>query len=336
LVTNPRDRSIDERLARRAAAPAEPPRGSCLDAETAAAWFDGTLDRDARHAAEVHAASCARCQTLLATIARTDPVAERRRWWQALPMRWLVPATAAIAAGALWVAVVPHDRTTAPSATVAQNTNSEKSNVSTRQAAAPTAAAPTGVAPAEPRREVNANKERREAPPESALADKRAGARPEAKAADAIQPAAPSEASDTAGKLRSVARFAAPMEITSPDPLSRWTVQSGVVSHSTDGGVTWSSQQIDPAIVVAAGASPSRDVAWLVARGGIVLISADGKTWQQHSVGENIDLVAVRATDAKTATVTAADGREFTTHDGGVTWSPRRSAGLQELSTTPF
>jgi hypothetical protein len=31
-------------------------------------------------------------------------------------------------------------------------------------------------------------------------------------------------------------------------------------------------------------------------------------------------LSAIRATDARTATITTADGREFATIDGGATW----------------
>ena len=49
------------------------PDGACLDAETLAAWADDTLDRDARTAAETHAADCARCQAMLAAMVRTAP-----------------------------------------------------------------------------------------------------------------------------------------------------------------------------------------------------------------------------------------------------------------------
>jgi photosystem II stability/assembly factor-like uncharacterized protein len=62
-------------------------------------------------------------------------------------------------------------------------------------------------------------------------------------------------------------------------------------------------------------------VCWLVGRAGTVLLSTDGATWQLRTFPEGIDLVAVRATDAKTATVTASDGRLFSTTDGGATWS---------------
>src|SRR5919108_4524353 len=45
----------------------------CLDADTLAAWFEGTLSADDRRATEAHVADCARCQMLMAAMARTAP-----------------------------------------------------------------------------------------------------------------------------------------------------------------------------------------------------------------------------------------------------------------------
>jgi photosystem II stability/assembly factor-like uncharacterized protein len=86
--------------------------------------------------------------------------------------------------------------------------------------------------------------------------------------------------------------------------------------------------------MVTGGASPSRSVAWFVGRGGLVVVTSDeGVTWQRRDVGQPVDLVSVRPVDDKTATVVATDGRQFTTHDAGVTWTP---AGLQEIPAAPF
>jgi photosystem II stability/assembly factor-like uncharacterized protein len=70
-----------------------------------------------------------------------------------------------------------------------------------------------------------------------------------------------------------------------------------------------------------AGASPSPSICWLVGQRGVVLISIDGRRWQRLDFPETADLVSVRATDDKTAAVTAADGRVFTTTDRGRTWN---------------
>jgi photosystem II stability/assembly factor-like uncharacterized protein len=69
-----------------------------------------------------------------------------------------------------------------------------------------------------------------------------------------------------------------------------------------------------------AGTAPSRNVCWVVGRAGVVLLSIDGATWQTRPLPEATDLIAVRASDAKTASVTTADGRQFSTTDGGATW----------------
>jgi hypothetical protein len=108
--TDSHDRAIEGELRRRKV----PPPGAaaaCLDAETLAAWADGNLGGEGRARAEVHMASCARCQSILATIvnsgAALDPAPghARREWWR-LDLRWLVPLAGAAAAVLLW-AVVP-------------------------------------------------------------------------------------------------------------------------------------------------------------------------------------------------------------------------------------
>jgi photosystem II stability/assembly factor-like uncharacterized protein len=116
--------------------------------------------------------------------------------------------------------------------------------------------------------------------------------------------------------------FAAPQTIvTARDPASRWRIVPGGVERSTDGGATWRAQSVGTTVRLVAGASPSSPVCWLVGGMGTVLLSTDGSSWQRVAVPDSTaSLIAVRATDAKSATVTASDGRTFTTTDGGVTW----------------
>jgi photosystem II stability/assembly factor-like uncharacterized protein len=113
----------------------------------------------------------------------------------------------------------------------------------------------------------------------------------------------------------------APLVVFSPDRSSGWRVQpGGAIERTVDGGTTWVSH-VDAAAGIRAGRSPSRDVVWLVGDEGVVLVSVDGRTWQRRNVGETVVLVDVAPVDAMTATVTAADGRKYSTQDGGVTWS---------------
>ena len=103
-----RDRTIDRLLSGRAARGSDDSTDACLDANTLAAWADHALDARALAAVEAHATDCARCQAMLAAMARTAPVAPARAAtpWRMPTLRWLVPLTAAAAAVLLW-AIVP-------------------------------------------------------------------------------------------------------------------------------------------------------------------------------------------------------------------------------------
>lgn len=154
------------------------------------------------------------------------------------------------------------------------------------------------------------------APPPPASASPPAA--PERSAFGAAQ-AAPQVATDRL-MTRQLAVVQAP-PIVSPNSLNRWRlVPGGAVQHSTNGGSTWQIQQTGATTTLTAGASPSPLVCWLVGPRGLVLLSTDGATWKHVSLSDTIDLVSVRATDDKTATVTASDGRTLNTADGGATW----------------
>jgi hypothetical protein len=58
-----------------------------------------------------------------------------------------------------------------------------------------------------------------------------------------------------------------------------------------------------------------------VGRGGTVLVSTDGVRFVRVAAPAETNLVGVAAADARSATVTAADGRRFRTADAGQTWS---------------
>jgi photosystem II stability/assembly factor-like uncharacterized protein len=111
-------------------------------------------------------------------------------------------------------------------------------------------------------------------------------------------------------------------DILSPEPAFRWRIGApGTMLRSTDSGVTWTSQRTAVPVVIAAGSAPARDVCWIVGRSGAVMLSTDGTTWQLRPFPEPVNLTAVRAVDSKTAVVTTADGRQFSTTDGGASWS---------------
>jgi photosystem II stability/assembly factor-like uncharacterized protein len=92
------------------------------------------------------------------------------------------------------------------------------------------------------------------------------------------------------------------------------------VEYSNDSGSTWQTLSTGVSAGLTAGASPSSSVCWLVGRSGTVVLSTDGRRFQRVTFPEAVDLIAISAVDARTATVTTADGRRFSTADGGRTW----------------
>lgn len=290
----------------------------CLDAETLAAWVGGGLPAVERAAAEAHAADCARCQALLAAMIRTEPEsAAVESWWRTAPtLRWLAPLTAAAAAALLWVAV---DRP-APGRSDAKFESAARSQP--QQKADAPAEPPANLVfrdekkaadvALEERSSLEARRQRNETPQtrEKALTP----ASPAAAAAPP-PPAALQEA------VTDSLRKAGATDIASPGGSTRWRVGArGQVERSTDGGAHWEPQRSGTTSDLTAGAAPSSSVAWLVGAAGTVLLTTDGERWQRLSFPVAIDLTSVAATDARNATVTAADGRTFTTRDGGSTW----------------
>lgn len=290
--------------------------GACLDAETLAAWADGTLTGTEREAAEAHTADCARCLAMVAAMANTapPPAEAGRPTWS--PIRWLLPLTTAAVAVTAWLVVRPADPPV-PVSAPAQET--------AEMAKAPDALPPADMPP-----------ERNEARRQDAPASAKPSPTPAREhAAPPAAPAAVAEPPVAALKDEQVQLLARSAQLSgvimSPDPKVRWRLSGRTVERSDDGGATWQAQQTGAAAALVAGAAPARDVVWIVGRAGTVLLSVDGATWQRLDFPDaTADLVSVTATDALRATVTTSAGRTYTTIDGGRTWS------LQEDSAGPF
>lgn len=335
-----RDRAVERLLQQSSADTLGSARqGHCLDAEVAAAWVDGTLLPHELRAVESHVSECARCQAIVATLARTAPAGPSApAWWQrSLRWGWLVPLTAGAAAVVLWV-VTPSQTPRPPSelrdavapaatqalkqepATVAERFEQEAPSNEERAAAAPVPAqarerpaSGTGRADeldALGKVSTGADQAKADQPAEAPAAERNM-ASADALGARAAAPSAPP-----------MARAAtAAVEIVSPDPAIRWRLgEPGVVQYSADGGRTWDAQATGTAVLLMAGASPSPSVCWLVGRAGTILLTTDGRRWQRVPFPEPVDLVAVQAVDVQAATVSAGDGRRFRTSDGGTTW----------------
>lgn len=353
-MTTPRERdeSLDRWL-RSMQVRESAPTAACLDAATAAAWADGGLSEAERDQAQAHVADCARCQSLVATLAVTDAVpagaapeseSSWRRWFG-----WVVPLTAAataLIAVTVWLrAPEPSDRPATMSAarqeSETRQTLPEESAKSAADSLAAPGTAPTDGRPAAPSPQaVEAEPPAVSAPPaspppraEAARAPARAdanqapqqqgfGAADKSTAALTAEAASaaerPSAAPENGARLRDAAAPA--VDIAAPDGSTRWRVAGADVQRSLDGGGTWSPTPTGSTAPLIAGSAPSAGVCWLVGRGGTVLRTTDRTTWTAVAFPEPVDLVAVRALDARSATVTTADGRVFATADGA-TWS---------------
>jgi hypothetical protein len=342
-----REAAID-RLLSRPVRTGEIPDASpeCLDAETLAAWVDGSLAASETAAAEGHTSSCARCQTMLASLVRTmpaPPIAQpwwRRRW----AMAGLVPLTAGAVALAIWVRTPEPARTSVAPA-------QEAFSPSVSSVPPPLADERREQVPSEPASHDAAARPRPSSPPALNRVDvPQPGAKDALKQSDAVSEdqekknealqkadAAPTDTLAAAAPRREVAGRAASVneaaparaqfranaaEIAAPDGSSRWRLgAAGSIQRSVDGGATWAPLASGTTHDLVAGSAPTSAVCWIVGRVGTVLLTIDGRTWRLLSFPEQVDLVAVQARDALSASVTTADGRTFRTADGGRSWT---------------
>lgn len=113
---------------------------------------------------------------------------------------------------------------------------------------------------------------------------------------------------------------APPFELTAPGVRLR--VVNGRFERSTD-GATWTTERYGVTTRVLTGECPSADVCWLAGDGGQVFVRAGGAAWSDRPIPDiQITVTALRATSVDAATATLADGRRFSTTDGGRTWTP--------------
>ena len=330
-----------------------------FDAERLAAFVDGSLSREDRVAMEAHAADCARCLQLLASMVRTEPPAVQTRGFSRIPMvlRWSVPLLAGATALALWVNVRERPAIEAPQTTVAS-----------RDVSLPAVSAPetgqevreqeakrerlAGALPADRKAQRQDQSRVNQAPsaaesaplaaplsdsdlrrlPASTPSVPPAAPQPTAAAAKSVPGVAGKAPQDTSARFRSeggvaesvaVARMQATIDVASPDGSNRWRVAGSSILRSADAGKTWTKESVSVQGTIAAGASPSLRVAWFIGRQGYILLTTGTNQWRRVSFPEPADLVSVAARSELDVDVTTSDGRVFTTADGGRTWTRR-------------
>ena len=282
----------------------------------------------------------------------------RAPWWRSLQIRWVAPLAVAATALAIWVAVPTSPRPerelvgtfeapAAPQQTPAPVAGAEPVSPGSQAGNREKAVAPADsrVAEATParapaREEATSDTGQRERSDSSPQAEQRqlAGAAPAAAPPASAQAAEKSSASGFSPVLADAAAV-----FVSRDGGVRWRISGQSVERSTDGGAAWTTlplsgaQEADarraaapataamsavPNASVVAGDAPTAAVCWLVGLRGAVWITTDGGArFRRVTVTGEPDLRAVTAEDARSANVTAADGRTFRTTDGGASWT---------------
>jgi hypothetical protein len=348
-----RDQSVEHVLRRVLSENASVPQGACLDGETVAAWTTGSLRPDEASAVESHIADCVRCQALMAVFVRTTPAAPATEsLWTRWRLGWVVPLATAATAAALWVALpgsgpIPLEPQQKAVAEI-------REELGTAVPAAPVPAAPARAAQApsiasersaptserlqesprisasnERRERANAADERASLPPpsiaqrsEAAVDQQAPAAAPLARAAEVDKQEAAANASPRSAAF--TAREVPALEIVAPGGSARWRITNGQrVEWSSSTAGEWTPASIGEGMFLV-GSAPSASVCWIVGRGGAIYLTTNGTRFVRIAFPEMVDLVAVTATDDRTAVVTGADGRSWSTRDQGLNWSMGR------------
>ena len=225
---------------------------ACLDAETLAAWADGTLNAQAATAVEAHASSCARCMAVVAAMERTAPaVRVRHAWTPARLFRWAAPVTAAATAIAIWV-LVPNRPATLPVAAPAEESQASGARADDRYLYLCGASVPPSTQNAESpakdelqlRQESPAPRANQAMEPPASLRRPPRASRTAtcASRADGSPGVASDSLAGTAAARRSMLSEsrATSESISASNPLNRWRVESSTaIERSADGGETW-------------------------------------------------------------------------------------------------
>ena len=350
-----RDTSMEQLLREALAARDRTPQSECLDAEVLAAWADGALSGSERSFAEAHAARCARCQAMLAAMARTVPAPVATPAWSIRKwMSFLTPVAAGAVALALWflveprsslepslqspppsptaVAVVPSPTTPPASANEAEKQHPARDEVKPEErkqergrakdagavgfADRRDQAAAGGVAEAVQVAPPNAAPASPAKPVQSPPADASALA----KAQPVAEPVSTPPASPPPTRQSAANRTAQSPDQQATQQMDRLRDAAGARQESFGRG-GGSAQQFRAGIAMFPIVAPGGRVHWRVTSGRVIENSIDGgATWAtQYTAPENGMLVAGAAPSPTVAWLVGRSGAVFQTTDGR-TW----------------
>lgn len=136
---------------------------------------------------------------------------------------------------------------------------------------------------------------------------------------------------DGGASWRRVRRFDAEggffKSITAADANHVWAVGNTAIIKTSDGGLTWTSQQSGVADILNDVVANSPLVAWAVGVNAVLRTTDGGSTWQKLTTLAG-PLYRLSAPTASVAYVTVQPDTVAKTEDGGLTWSSQKLAGL--------
>jgi hypothetical protein len=331
------ERSVHRLLTQTLREEAAPDAANCLDAETVAAWMDGVLPADVLAAAEGHAAGCARCQAVLSAMARTAPPVARGSWWPASPtFRFLVPATAAATAVALWIAVAPGMKQPEPPAS-----SSEFDRVASVPAPSMAPLPPSAERPAPPpppahlSKKVEENKESvrtRQVARETSAANApeqfeyRRNRAEGAKLKDESLAATPKSADATIPPAAAKSLPAAPVASPAPPPSAASLPLGNAAAAPRADATSPISQSAGfraARTLLTEIASPHPESRWRAGAGGVVHRSTDGGlTWTRQQTGTTANFTAGSSPARDVCWLVGRAGTVLLSVDG-TTWQAR-------------
>ena len=145
-------------------------------------------------------------------------------------------------------------------------------------------------------------------------------------AAPPITRAKPATAAEQSAPMPMAKAAPQPAGTASSITSAKWSLSSGMLRRSIDGGATWQTSLPDGRLLCYA---PRADDIWAGGKSGLLFHSTDnGATWSQvhPSVGDRSltdDVTHLEVRSAAEVVLSTSNGETWTSSDGGKTWSTR-------------
>jgi len=126
------------------------------------------------------------------------------------------------------------------------------------------------------------------------------------------------------------------LSVTFADPRHGWAVGDGVISHTADGGLTWTNLSVGLPESLGSVAFADPQNGWVAGRGVILHTGDGGQTWAPQSPGTTEQLNSMVFADARQGWVVGTRGVILHTADGGTTWTNQVSGTTDDLYSVVF